>query len=146
MFFFNIKPWLKLSITPPFIGWAPIRTTNQQRWRIVAFAEEFAAERLERVFGPDKVFRNVDIWKSKGAKFGEVDTLVLFANRAIVVQTKSKKLTLAARQGNDLQLKGDFKKAVQDACDQAYLCSEQLLGAPSLVTMAREMKFMFRLH
>jgi SEC-C motif len=90
------------------------------------FAEKFAAERLERVFGSDKVFCNVDIWESKGKKLGEIDTLVLFSNRALVVQAKSKKLTLAAQRGNDLQLKGDFKSAVQDACDQAYACSEQI--------------------
>ena len=90
------------------------------------FTEEFAAERLERVFGVAKVFRNVDIWESKGKKSGEIDTLVLFANRAIVVQAKSKKLTLDARKGNDLQLKSDFKGAVQDACDQALECSEKL--------------------
>jgi hypothetical protein len=59
---------------------------------------------------------------------GEIDTLVLFGNRTIVVQAKSKKLTLAARKGNDLQLQADFKSAVQDACDQAILCSRHLLG------------------
>ena len=101
------------------------------------FTEEFAAERLERVFGADKVFRNIDIFESKGKKFGEIDTLVLFANRAIVVQAKSKKLTLAARKGNDLQLKGDFKSAVQDAWDQAYACSQQVfLGSSVFVDAA----------
>jgi hypothetical protein len=98
------------------------------------FTEEFAAERLERVFGKDNVFRNVDIWESKAKKLGEIDTLVLFANRAIVVQAKSKKLTLAARKGNDLQLKGDFKGAVQDACDQAFLCSQQVASASARFT------------
>jgi hypothetical protein len=91
------------------------------------FAEEFSAERLEKVFGRDRVLRNVDIWKSKDEKLGEIDTLVLFADRAIVLQAKSKKLTIDARKGNDLQLRGDFKAAIQDACDQAFLCSEQIV-------------------
>ena len=87
------------------------------------FTEEFSAKRLERVFGADKIYRNVDIWESKGKKSGEIDVLVLYADRAIVVQAKSKKLTLVARKGNDLQLKNDFKSAVQDACNQAMACS-----------------------
>jgi hypothetical protein len=90
------------------------------------FAEEFAAERLERVFGTEHVFQNVHIWEAKGRKLGEIDTLVIFGHQAIVVQAKSKRLTIAARKGNDLQLHTDFKAAVQDACDQAYLCSEQV--------------------
>jgi hypothetical protein len=90
------------------------------------FTEDFSYERLEKVFGAASVYKNVDIWKAKGEKLGEIDVLVLFADRAIVVQAKSKKLTLAARKGNDLQLKADFKAAVQDACDQAVFCSEKL--------------------
>ncbi|WFU73705.1 nuclease-related domain-containing protein [Bradyrhizobium sp. CB2312] len=94
------------------------------------FAEKFTADRLERVFGSTKVLRNVDIWETKARKkkVSEIDTLVLFGDRAIVLQSKSKKLTLAARKGNDLQLRADFKGAVQDACDQAMLCSEKLIS------------------
>ncbi|KAF0245067.1 MAG: SEC-C motif family [Planctomycetota bacterium] len=100
------------------------------------FAEEFSTTRLTRVFGADKVFRNVDVWESKTRKkkLGEIDSLVLFGDRAIVIQAKSKKLTLAARKGNDLQLKADFKAAVQDACDQAVACSQHLLAGTSFIT------------
>lgn len=100
------------------------------------FTEEFAAERLAHVFGAANVYRNVDIWQSKGKKLGEIDVLVLFADRAIVVQAKSKRLTLVARKGNDLQLQADFKGAVQDACDQALACSQHLLSGKALVTDA----------
>ena len=48
-----------------------------------------------------------------------------------MLQAKSKKLTLEARKGNDLQLKDDFKKAVQDAIDQAVSCA-RLLGDKSV--------------
>jgi hypothetical protein len=65
-----------------------------------------------------------------------VDTLVLFGDRAIAVQAKSKKLTLAARKGNDLQMQADFKGAVQDACDQAMLCSEHLITNSATFTDA----------
>ena len=90
------------------------------------FTESFAAERLTRVFGPDKVFQNVEIEKAKGETIGEIDVLVVCGDRAIVVQAKSKRLTLEARKGNDLVLRDDFKKAVQDAVDQSYCCSDLL--------------------
>ena len=101
------------------------------------FSEAFAVERLTRVFGSDRVFQNVEILKSKGETLGEIDTLVLFGDRAIVLQAKSKKLTLAARKGNDLRLQGDFKAAVQDAVDQALTCAE-LLGDPSVTLRSKD--------
>jgi len=67
-------------------------------------------------------------------KLGEIDTLVLFADRAIVAQAKSKKLTLLARKGNDLQLQTDFRGAVQDSCDQALSCSSLLLDGKAFFT------------
>ncbi len=90
------------------------------------FAETFAAERLSLVFGSHRVFKNVEIYKSKGETLGEIDVLVIFGDRIVVVQAKSKRLTLEARKGNDGALREDFKKAVQDAVDQSYLCSEWL--------------------
>jgi hypothetical protein len=101
----------------------PTATANRGK-----FVEALAAERLEKVFGPARVFKNVDIWKSKSEKVGEIDVLVLFADRAIVLQGKSKKLTLAARHGSDLKIQEDFKAAVQDACDQAFTCAEELVA------------------
>lgn len=89
------------------------------------FTENFSAERLKLVFSKNRVFSNIDIYDSKN-KIGEIDVLVVFANRAIILQAKSKKLTIAARKGNDNSLQSDFKKAVQDAYDQAYLCAKSL--------------------
>ncbi len=84
-----------------------------------AFTESFCKECLTRVFGESRVFTNVNIYNKK-TRIGEIDVLVIFANRAIVVQAKSKKLTIEARKGNDNSLKDDFKKAVQDAYNQAF--------------------------
>ena len=95
------------------------------------FTESFSAERLLHVFGPDRVFQNIEIIKSKNEVLSEIDVLVIFGDRAIVLQAKSKKLTLEARKGNDMQIKDDFKKAVQDAIDQAVTCAE-LLGDESV--------------
>ena len=103
------------------------------------FAEAFVAERLAHVFGSDHVFKNVEIFKSKGEVLGEIDVLVCFGNRAIVLQAKSKKLTLEARKGNDRQLQHDFKTAVQRAVDQAIACAE-LLSDPSVTLRCRDGK------
>lgn len=93
------------------------------------FTEEFAAERLALVFGADRVYLNVDIFESKSKKVGEIDVLVLFGNRAIVLQAKSKRLTLEARRGNDSVIRDDFKKSIQGSCDQGYACAKLLNDA-----------------
>ena len=90
------------------------------------FTESFAAERLSLVFGSDRIFQNVKIHKTKGETLGEIDVLVIFGDRVIIVQAKSKRLTLEARKGNDRALREDFKKAVQGAVDQSYLCADLL--------------------
>lgn len=59
-------------------------------------------------------------------RIGEIDVLVAFGDQAILLQAKSKKLTLEARRGNDLQIKKDFKKSVQDAYDQGLICAKVL--------------------
>jgi len=92
-----------------------------------AYIETFAAKRLARVFGEARVFLNVTIPGAKGKTRGEIDVLVLFGDRAIIVQAKAKRLTLEARKGNDRQLQADFKAAVKDACDQAMECAALLL-------------------
>jgi hypothetical protein len=63
-----------------------------------------------------------------GEELSEIDNLVVFGDRAIVLQAKAKRLTLAARKGNDMQIKDDFAKAIQDAYDQAVVCSRALLS------------------
>jgi hypothetical protein len=90
------------------------------------FTEDFVAERLGLVFGIERVYANVDIWETKATKAGEIDVLVVWGDRAIVVQTKSKRLTIPARKGNDQVIRDDFKKSVQDAYDQAVQCAERL--------------------
>lgn len=90
------------------------------------FTEEFVAERLGLVFGRERVYANVDIWETKATKTGEIDVLVVWGDRAIIVQAKSKRLTLEARKGNDQAIRDDFKKSVQDAYDQAVHCAHCL--------------------
>jgi len=87
------------------------------------FTEDFSAERLKSVFGEDNVFKNINLLAQKDRRLGEVDVLVIFGDRLIILQAKSKRLTVAARKGNDGQIKEDFKKAIQDSYDQALACA-----------------------
>ncbi|GMM92992.1 SEC-C metal-binding domain-containing protein [Qipengyuania sp. MTN3-11] len=90
------------------------------------FTEQIVADRLAEVFGKSNVFRNVNLERGRSNRAGEIDVFVKFGDRALVIQCKSKKLTLEARKGNDGQLKSDFKKAIQESYDQALGCSEHI--------------------
>ncbi len=151
---FQYYSWVEATYDTPFYwmgadkSYFPTAAENRGH-----FTEQFTATRLKSVFGDARVYCNVDIWDSpnKKKKKGEIDILVIVGNRALVIQNKSKKLTLAARKGNDPVLKADFKAAVQDACDQAILCCDELIsGAPVLtdadgkeVTIPTELKQVF---
>jgi len=92
------------------------------------FAEAHSAQRLESVFGSSRVFKNVKIVERKGQTLGEIDVLVIYANRAIILQAKSKRLTIEARRGNDNVIREDFKKGIQDAYDQGWECANHLVA------------------
>jgi hypothetical protein len=91
-----------------------------------AFTEQFAARRLAGVFGREHVHTNVNLRRGKDI-VGEVDVLVVYGDRLIIVQAKAKKLTIEARKGNDNQLKVDFTSAIQDSYDQGWTCAEKIL-------------------
>ena len=92
-----------------------------------AFTEQFAARRLARVFGSEHVHTNVNLHRGKDI-VGEADVLVIYGDRLIIVQAKAKKLTIAARKGNDNQLKTDFAAAIQDSYDQGWTCANEMLA------------------
>lgn len=100
------------------------------------FTESYTAGRLRAVFGDKSVTENVRILDKRGRVLGEIDVLVVFGTRVVIVQTKSKKLTIAARKGNDAAMKADFAGAVQDAYDQAKSCADLLDGDVVLVDAA----------
>ena len=89
------------------------------------------------MFGKGCVLQNVELRRSKKETLGEIDVLVTFGDRLIVVQAKSKRLTLKARAGEDRELRNDFKQAVQDAVDQSFSCASLLLD-PSISLHSRE--------
>ncbi len=92
-----------------------------------AFTEQFAARRLVGVFGREHVHMNVNLHRGKNI-VGEADVLVIYGDRLIIVQAKAKKLTIAARKGNDSQLKADFAAAIQDSYDQGWICANEMLA------------------
>ena len=99
-----------------------------------AFTEQFAARRLIGVFWRHHVHTNVNLFRGKDV-VGEADVLVIYGDRLIIVQAKAKKLTIAARKGNDQQLKADFAAAIQYSYDQGWLCANEMLaGGCRLVT------------
>lgn len=95
-------------------------TSTQNRG---VFTAQFAVQRLLEVFGAENVLANIEIVESKDTKLAEIDLLVRFGNSVLVLQAKSKRLTIQVRRGNDLQIKDDLKKTIQDSSGQAYRCA-----------------------
>ena len=75
--------------------------------------EEIAFDLLTRVFGEENVRRGVKI-RNRNQDVTDIDVLAVAGNKAVIVQAKSKKLTMASRGGDGESLKGDFQEAVQD--------------------------------
>ena len=100
-----------------------IPTLNKNRGD---FTESFLANRLGLVFGAEHVYLNVNIFETKAKIISDIDVLVIWGNRVVIVQAKSKRLTLESRKGNDKVIRDDFKKAVQAAYDQGAACAKCL--------------------
>jgi hypothetical protein len=96
------------------------------------FTEQFAFDRLTSVFGGN-VYRNAHIWASPLREAGEADCLVVFGDRVLILQAKSKRLTLGARRGELKILEEDFAKGVQRAYEQGLACAKALLAGPDRV-------------
>jgi hypothetical protein len=135
-FLFNIYCLTEAFYQSPFYWmWDDKRYQAKAMTNRGKFTEEFSAKRLSCVFGDANVHSGVNIFTSKYTVAGEIDVLVLFGDRAIILQAKSKQLTIHARQGNDEKLKADFEAAIQESCNQGYSCARLLLdGKTSLKT------------
>jgi SEC-C motif/Nuclease-related domain len=97
------------------------------------FTENYCFDRLQKVFPKENVYKNVKIYQGTKDEVGEIDVLVEFAGKIIIFQTKSKRLTISARKGNDQAIRNDFKLAIQHAYDQALLCARALKQEHELV-------------
>lgn len=94
------------------------------------FTENFTYEICCDIFGKENVWCNVDLYSKSNLKdkAGEADILVNICGTALIFQAKSKKLTLESRKGNIPIITKDFSLAIQAAYNQAFECSEILLG------------------
>lgn len=100
-----------------------------------AFTEAFACERLRRVFGAEHVHPNVRLTQGKDT-IDEIDVLVTYGDRLIVVQAKSKGLTIEARKGNNLSIRKDFQAAVAGAYEQALSAAKHLEALDATFVLA----------
>jgi len=80
--------------------------------------EEMFYNILLNVFSKDKIFKTVKIKSNKSETVTDIDVLCILGNKALIIQIKSKKLTLLSKQGNVNQIEKDFKKAIQEAYEQ----------------------------
>ena len=107
--------------------------SSDSAYRDTAFANRgrattaIAHEMMARVFGHNRVFRDVRVMRNKRETETDIDILAFVGNMAIVIQAKSKKLTQLARRGSEDRLRADFKAAIQDGYDQALTCRRALL-------------------
>ncbi|MCZ4073530.1 hypothetical protein [Agrobacterium sp. LMR679] len=83
------------------------------------FLETTAAHVMRRIFGEENVFLNARFPGAKGNKGEEVDVLVRYGEFILVLQAKSKRITLKARAGDPEALRRDFNGAIKDPFEQA---------------------------
>ena len=91
-----------------------------------AFTEVLACSLLGSILGEMNVHRGVKLRQGK-RELTDIDVLGVYGNKAIIVQAKSKKLTIASRRGDAESLQQDFQRAIQDAYDQGLVAKRALL-------------------
>jgi hypothetical protein len=96
-------------------------------------SENIAESMLMNVFGKNSVFKGVQVIRKKGQAKTDIDILAVLGNKALIIQSKSKRLTTLSRSGNTQQLKSDFNKAIQEAYEQASKSREALLAGVKLM-------------
>jgi Nuclease-related domain len=89
-----------------------------------AFLEKTAAHIFRSVFGAKNVYENVTIRDGSKDIAGEIDVLVVYGEFMLVVQAKSKRVTLKARAGDTAALEADFEGAIQSPYRQALECAK----------------------
>lgn len=98
------------------------------------YLERTTAHILRSVFGQENVHENVTIRDNSKDIAGEIDVLVVYGEFALVVQAKSKRVTLKARAGDTEALKTDFEGAIQSPYNQAIKCLKLIRSGANCVT------------
>lgn len=93
--------------------------------------EDISFDLLNKVFGTS-TYRRIAVKRSKNSDvLTDIDVLCVLGSKALCVQVKSKKLTIPAKKGDDDALRKDFKGAVQDAYEQAWISRAKILDRSS---------------
>lgn len=90
-------------------------------------AEKIVFEELKNKYG-EFVFKNVLVKSNKAKTITDLDVCIIFQGILIIFQIKSKKLTQLSKQGNINQIKLDYKNAVTDAYEQAFIAVKPILN------------------
>ncbi|ONN27472.1 hypothetical protein XJ44_03955 [Thermosipho affectus] len=99
----------------------------QQYKRIKSlYVEEKVYEFFSRIFPKKNMYRNL-----KYEKDYEVDLLILFDNKILIVESKSGILTKKALKGNEQRLKTDLKKLTEEAFRQGKRVIEYIKSSKS---------------
>ena len=113
---------------PPLLCQVPVVTLHYDLIQDLEYEAQYTEARgkhletkasmlLGSIFGALSFHSNLHFTNHKGED-GEIDLLVQFDNKVIVVECKSKSLTLPAKQGDLNQIGNDFSNAIQLAYDQ----------------------------
>lgn len=106
-----------------------------------AFLEKTTTQIMKSIFGEENVFENVILRLNAKDEAGEIDVLVLYGEFALVIQNKSKRITLKARAGNLEALNKDFDGAIQAPYQQSLKCIEAIkAGAICTTRNGKEVK------
>ena len=136
LFWLGIQPFFSqfnFTWTNPFMrahttGCSKIQATGIKRFATgVMQTEDICYEMLQNVFGERGVHRNVRVMLQH-KDVTDIDLLAVNGNKALVIQAKSKKLTVESRRGNRSSLINDFQSTVQSAYDQALLSRAAVIG------------------
>lgn len=111
------------------------QTKTWQRYKEIksSYVEKKAYEFFARIFPEKNMYRNLK-YKFDGENHEyEVDLLILFDNKLLIVESKSKNLTKKAIKGNIQRLKTDLKKIVEDAYEQGKRAVEYIKSSEEAV-------------
>jgi hypothetical protein len=110
------------------------------------FLEKAAARIFRSVFGEENVYENVTIRDGSKDTPGEVDVLAVYGEFVLIVQAKSKRVTLKARAGDTEALKTDFEGAIQSPYRQALKCADLIRNGGECVTTSGKVLTFSSLH
>lgn len=115
----------KTAYESPFYAMVDSTYSKESSRHRGEFTEHFVFERLAAVIGEKNVYRNVNLWEGKN-KRAEIDVMGVIADKAILIQCKSKMMTRKAQEGNTDAAHTDYEKAVGDAYKQNIECATYL--------------------